>query len=124
MQLIDLLRFHFDSLAYDNDATSHVVDNVTVVPNGLGASDSTPSAILLSGIQAVPKFNRSTPDKVQIFMALFRVDWKNADLVVTFNVPTLAAEGEGVTQEQFDAAHSDFDIFIRNLAIVDDGLFG
>jgi len=97
---------------------------MTIIPNDRGSSDRTPSAIVLTGIQAIPKFNRSTPDEVRIFMALFRVDWKNADLVVTFNVPTLAAGGEGVAQNQFDAARSDFDAFIRDLALVDDGLFG
>jgi hypothetical protein len=79
---------------------------------------------VLTGVQAVPKFNQSTPDQVQIFMALFRVDWKNADLVVTFNVPTLTADGDGMTQEESDAAHSDFNTFVQDLAIVDDGLFG
>ena len=85
--------------------------------------DCTPSAIVLSGVQAVPKFIRSTPDRVQIYMALFRVDWKNADLVVTFNVPILTAEGDGVTQEQLETARADFDTFILSLTIVDDGLF-
>ena len=124
MELINLLRFHFDSLAHDNDAISHDVVDVTTIPNDRGDDDRMPSAIVLSGIQSVPKFNRSTPDEVRIFMALFRVAWKNADLVVSFNVPTRPAEGKGVTQEQFDAAQSDFDIFIRKLAIVDDRLFG
>lgn len=97
---------------------------MTIILNDHGGNDRTPSAVVLTGVQAVPKFNRSTPDEVRIFMALFRVDWKNADLVVTFNVPTSTADGDGVTQEEFDVARSDFDAFIRHLAIIDDGLFG
>jgi hypothetical protein len=95
-----------------------------IIPNGRGGSDRTPSAIVLTGVQSVPKFRQSEPDEVRILMALYRVDWKNADLVITFNVPILVASRGGVTPEEANAADADFDTFVRGLVIVDDGLFG
>ncbi|KAF5386555.1 hypothetical protein D9615_001827 [Tricholomella constricta] len=115
------IRFHFNSLAHDNSAVSAVVETVTVIPNDRG--DSTPSAIVLSGLQGVPKFNRPTPDEVHILMALYRLEHKNVDLVVTFNVPTASSDGGAVSAEGLDIARSHFDALIRSLHIVDFGLF-
>ena len=121
-ELINLLRFHFHSLAHDNCAVLAAVDDVTVILNDRHAS-RTPSASVLIGSQAVPKFNLSTPDQVQILMALFRVDWKNVDLVVTFNVPILTSDGDRMTQKEVADARADFDAFVRDLEIIDYGLF-
>ncbi|KAF4614719.1 hypothetical protein D9613_002786 [Agrocybe pediades] len=114
-------RFHFDSLAHDNSAENTQVETVYRVPNDRG--DDTPSATILKGIQFVPKFNHTTPDKVQILMALYRIEEKSIDLVVTFNIPLQVVGGGAVDQRQLEKAQADFDVFSRSLRIVDFGLF-
>ncbi|KAF9466385.1 hypothetical protein BDZ94DRAFT_1251830 [Collybia nuda] len=117
----DAIRFHFDSLAHDNTAVSATVDDVSVIPNDRG--DDTPSAAVLSGIQSVRKFNQPTPDTVQILMALYRVERKNVDLVVTFNIPTQSNDGGAVGSQGLETAKSHFYSFVQSLHIVDYGLF-
>ncbi|KAF8061511.1 hypothetical protein FPV67DRAFT_1509236 [Lyophyllum atratum] len=117
----DAIRFHFDSLAHDNSAVSAKVEAVDVIPNDRG--DATPSAIVLYGVQEVPKFNRPAADEVHIFMALYRVQEKSIDLVVTFNVPTRSEDGGAVSQEGLAAARRDFDTFVGSLQIVNFSLF-
>lgn len=94
---------------------------MTVVPNDRG--DDTPSAILLSGFQLIRKFNRPSPDEVQIFMALFRVEGHQIDIVVTFNVPTRAEDGGAVDPGGLTSTSEDFQTLARSLQIVDFGLF-
>lgn len=94
---------------------------MTVIPNDRG--DNTPSAIVLAGVQHVPKFNLTTPDEVRILMALYRVEDKQIDLVVTFNVPVLSQDDGEVGQEGWEAAKSHFDAFIQSLRIIDFDLF-
>ncbi|KAF7440745.1 hypothetical protein PC9H_001093 [Pleurotus ostreatus] len=117
----DAVRFHFDSLAHDNSAESSQSDSIVIIPNDRG--DNTPSAIVLTGSQKVPKFNQSAADDVRILMSLFRVETKNADLVVTFNVPVSSQDGGAVGEEGWRAAKSDFENMIRSFRIVDYGLF-
>ncbi|KAF9562161.1 Mog1p/PsbP-like protein [Agrocybe pediades] len=117
----DTIRFHFDSLTHDNSAENTQVETVYRVPNDRG--DDTPSATILKGIQFVPKFNHTTPDKVQILMALYRIEEKSIDLVVTFNIPLQVVGGGAVDQRQLEKAQADFDVFSRSLRIVDFGLF-
>lgn len=114
-------RFHFDSLAHDNGAKAAQVESVIVIANDRG--DDTPSAIVLSGVQHVPKFNQASADEVRIFMALYRVETKGIDLVVTFNVPTKSSDGGAVGQDGWQPFQADFDAFVRSLRIVDQGLF-
>jgi len=117
----DAIRFHFDSLAHDNSARSAEVESVSVIPNDRG--DDTPSAIVLKGVQLVPKFNHTTPDKVQILMALFRIESKHIDLAVTFNIPVECVDGGAANNEQLEQTKKDFDTFARTCRIVDFGLF-
>ena len=114
-------RFHFDSLAHDNSATSAKVESVSVIPNDRG--DDTPSVIVLKGEQSVQKFNHSTPDRVQILMALFRIESKAVDLVATCNIPLEAVDGGAVNNEELVKVQNDFDTMVRSLRIVDFGLF-
>lgn len=114
-------RFHFDSLAHDNSARSAEVQSVSVIPNDRG--DETPSVTVLKGLQFIPKFNHTTPDKVEILMGLYRVESKNIDLVVTFNVPLEAIDGGAVDNDGLQKAEADFDTLVRSLRIVDFGLF-
>lgn len=113
-------RFHFDSLAHDNSATSKAVSQVsqTTVRQG-----QTPAPILLSGTQTVPKFNSVDPDEVQIFLALYRVESKNVDLVMTMNVPTKSTDGGAVSAAGLAKARKVFDAAAPSLKIVDFGLF-
>jgi len=113
--------FHFDSLAHDNSAQNIQVETVCRLLNDRG--DDTPSATILKGTQFVPKFNHIAADKVQVLMALYRVEEKSIDLVVTFNIP-LEVVGEGrINQQELERAQADFDAFSRSLRIVDFGLF-
>lgn len=116
--LSTLLRFHFDSLAHDNAAAISTVDTITVIPNDRG--DNTPSPIVLFGTQLVAKFNQPTPGEVHILMAVFRVEEKHIDLIVTFNVPT---HGSGVGPEGLQVARTHFNTFITSLRIIDFSLF-
>ncbi|KAG6829988.1 hypothetical protein H0H87_009595 [Tephrocybe sp. NHM501043] len=119
--LIDA-SFHFGSLAHDNSAVAATVNEVTILPNDRG--DDTPSTILLSGVQSVPKFNRTKPDEVQILMALYRIEQKDIDLVVTFNIPIKTEDDEGAVPSEREAiARKQFDAFARSLKIVNYGLF-
>jgi hypothetical protein len=56
-------------------------------------------------------------------MGLYRIEEKNVDLVVTFNVPIKAAGGTGVGEEGLKLARQDFEIFVTSLRIVDYDLF-
>jgi hypothetical protein len=114
-------RFHFDSLAHDNSAVSANIHSVSVVPNDRG--DNTPSAIVLKGVQMVPKFNHATPDRVEILMALFRVESKGIDLVLTFNVPVESVDEGRANEFTIEKAKADFDQFARSLRIVDFDVF-
>ncbi|CAA7267637.1 unnamed protein product [Cyclocybe aegerita] len=119
--LDDAIRFHFDSLAHDNSARSVHVESVFTIPTDRG--DNTPSATILYGTQSIPKFNQSVPDQVNIYMALFRIQDKSIDLVVTFNVPTSSVDGGAVNSTGVERAKADFSEFVSSLRIVDFGLF-
>jgi len=120
-------RFHFDSLAHDNSAKDSIVNKVyttsSIIPRPPPATSSTPAPILLQGLQTISKYNRSELDTVKIYMGLFRVKEKNADLVVTFNVPIESQDGNavGVTGEQ--GAEADFNKFVESLSIKSFELF-
>jgi hypothetical protein len=114
-------RFHFDSLAYDNEARQTEIESIETIVNDRG--DGTPSAIRLSGLQDIMKFNKPNPDKVRIWMALYRVEEKPIDIVVSFNVPLDAHDGGAVSQDQLSATLADFDRFTRSFCIKDFGLF-
>jgi len=117
----DAIKFHFDSLAHDNSAVSSEVNNVIIIPNDRG--DDTPSPIVLTGMQLVPKFNRTNPDQVRILMGVYRVESKAVDLVVTSNIPMRSDDGGAVDEAGFVAAQADFNKLVSSLKIVDLGLF-
>jgi hypothetical protein len=114
-------RFHFDSLANDNSAKASNIEKISLP---LSSEDkATPAPILLKGVQSIPKFNRSTLDTVRIYMGLFRIRSKNADLVVSFNVPIAAQDGNAVGAAGQEKAEADFKTFVESLSIVDFELF-
>ncbi|KAF7777480.1 hypothetical protein Agabi119p4_3552 [Agaricus bisporus var. burnettii] len=114
-------RFHFDSVAHDNDAELSQVEEINVVPHE--RDDSTPSPIVLRGTQTVRKFNHKELDTIQILMALYRVKDRKADLVVTFNIP-IESEDPGVaTEVQVQRVIDDFKEVVKSLEIKDFNLF-
>lgn len=114
-------RFHFDSLAHDNSAEQSELCTITVGPSR--EEDNTPPVIVLQGTQTVKKFNSQRPDKVEIFMALYRVKQKSVDLVVTWNIPVDSPEGAAVTASQKESVMQDFNVFTNSLRIIDYNLF-
>lgn len=114
-------RFHFDALAHDNDAESYSVENTIIVPDDSG--DETPSPVVLVGTQKVKKFNIPTPDDIRIYLALYRVESKNVDLVMSMNVPLLSSDGQTVSDKDQLAAKQVFDTAAQSLRIVDFALF-
>ncbi|KAJ3989987.1 hypothetical protein F5890DRAFT_1569978 [Lentinula detonsa] len=117
----DAVKYHFDSLAHDNDALSSEVVSVNLILNDRG--DATPSVTTLTGIQRVPKFNRLIPDEVRVLMALYRVVEKGIDLVVSFNIPVKLEDGGAVRGEKLQQAQEQFDLFARSLRIEDFNVF-
>ena len=117
---LQLHRFHFDSLAHDNSATGSTVLSVDVRNESQG---DTPPPIILHGTQYVPKFNSTTPDKVHIILALYRVQGKNVDLVLSMNVPIKTSDGGAISEDGLDEVKRDFELAATSLKIVDFGLF-
>jgi hypothetical protein len=116
------VRFHFDSVAFDNSAQSTEIEEIFEIPNSR-VGDKTPPAIVLKGVQLVPKFNSTVTDKVRIMMAVFRVESKAIDVVVTFNIPIVSVDGGAVGIEGVERSETDFDVFVRSFCISDFGLF-
>lgn len=82
-------RFHFDSLAHDNSALEAHVEYVEA-PAGekAAAPPATPAPALVCGTQRVRKFGKaSEEDSVHIWAAVWRVEAKNVDLVLSVNDP-------------------------------------
>ncbi|KAF9653043.1 Mog1p/PsbP-like protein [Thelephora ganbajun] len=113
-------KFHFDSLAHDNSATSSSVESVTKIPNNRG--DKTPSPVVLKGTQFVRKFNSTVPDIIHVLLAVFRVESKNVDLVLSMNIPLQTAEGE-TDYTEYQRAQRDFETAVKSLRILDFDLF-
>lgn len=84
--------------------------------------DETPSPTFLVGRQLVPKSNSTLPDQVYILLALFRVESKNVDLVLSMNIPLRTAE-DNVGDAEYQRAQRDFGDAVKSLKIVNFGLF-
>ena len=107
-------------MAHDNDAEKAEIEQIGGIPNARG--DATPHAVVLQGTQLIKKSNPATPDTVKILMALYRVPSKNVDLVATFNIPLISANGVMSEADSLQATQY-FDEFARSLSIVDFDLF-
>jgi hypothetical protein len=84
--------------------------------------DRKPSPTVLKGTQLIRKFNSTLPDKVYILLALFRVQSKNVDLVLSMNIPPHTVEGN-IDDVWYRRAQRDFETAVESLQIVDFGLF-
>jgi hypothetical protein len=94
---------------------------VQTIPNDRG--DETPSVIILTGQQGVKKFNKISVDDVRIFLAIYRVEEKGVDLVLSLNYPMKAGDGVVRTEEQYITTKQVFHSIATSLRIVDFGLF-
>jgi len=123
-------RFHFDALAHDNNATSSTVD-ITFPSEGAPAGPSPPAQPVcysLVGTQTVPKFNKGAQqaDTVKIFLAVWRVDAKNMDLVLTVNVPVKTgadANARGVGEPGAEWARAVWEYAKSTFVVEDFNLF-
>lgn len=93
---------------------------MAIIPNDRG--DHTPSPVVLYGSQLIRKFNREVEDDVRILLALYRIEDKAVDLVLTMNVP-MRNEGGTSSERDFHASKEVFDTAVRSLRILDFGLF-
>jgi Ran-interacting Mog1 protein len=128
-------RFHFSSLAHDNNAVTSAIQSIYFFPpsspgdersSGDADTEPTPAPAVLTGTQQIPKFNHENPDDVLIYMALYRIESKSVDLVVTMNVPMKTANLDATVVPGSDvvqAEYEDFMCLVRSLRIVDYGLF-
>jgi len=117
----DAARFHFESVAHDNDAKSQTIQEVSLL--NISRKDDTPSPVLLNGTQTVAKFNRTVLDEILILLALYRIPSKNVDFVMTMNIPIQSDDSSAVNEETQIAAKNAFNIAARSLHIVDFALF-
>ncbi|KAK4058892.1 hypothetical protein OIO90_000338 [Microbotryomycetes sp. JL221] len=141
------IKFHFDSLAHDNSALSSIVSNLSTNPPSNTTTHSSmrqlptqvQGPVTLHGIQIVSKFNlpASEADKVELFVALWRLPQKNTDLVLSVNLPvgkasdnaaittTNGVNGSDAHQQPEAVARAKelFETIVRTLDIKDYGLF-
>jgi len=107
-------------LAHDNSAISSSVESIAKKWND--TKDETPSPTVLKGTQLVCKFNSTESHKICILLAVFRVESKKVDLVLSMNIPPDIAE-DGASHAQYQRAQGDFEIAVKSLQINDFGLF-
>lgn len=119
-------RFHFNSLAHDNDATSsQVVDvkSLSAQPNASPQAANTPPPTICDGWQEVAKYNRVVPDKVEILLAVYRLQAQNIDIVLSVNLPHILADGTRTPEHIISGVKASFQAVAQSLSILDFGLF-
>ncbi|KAH9934884.1 Mog1p/PsbP-like protein [Fomitopsis serialis] len=121
-QTADIVKLHFESLVHDNDAVENKIIEVSQL-SGESSGNRTPLPIVLSGTQLVRKFNHTHPDELRILLAVYRIQDKNVDLVLSMNIPMKTSDGATITGDQFAVAQETFSLAARSLRIVDYGLF-
>ena len=114
-------RYHFEAIAHDNDAVSFSVDDVNEIP--IRHNVEIPFIMILHGRQGARKFNRTSVDEVRISLALYRLERKGVDLVLSLNFPMKTEDAVVRTEEQYDTAKETFRSIATSLHIVDFGLF-
>jgi hypothetical protein len=111
---LTLFRFLFDSLAHDNEASSSSLSEMSLL------TDADPSLLMSSGIQRIKKFNRPEEDEVLILMAVYRLQSRGVDLVLTNNIP-LSKQSDPTLN--IDNLKETFTTIAQSLVIVDQNLF-
>lgn len=98
--------------------------SVTLPEEGTSSLENrTPSPILLSGVQHVQKFNRTAVDKVYIFLAVYRIESKNVDLVLSVNVPYVTEGGPPMDSTTLGTIERQYLTAASSLHIIDFNLF-
>ncbi|KZV90425.1 Mog1p/PsbP-like protein [Exidia glandulosa HHB12029] len=123
---VEAAKFHFSSLAHDNDALSSQVVDVRTLPAQPNASPhaaNTPPPTICDGWQEVAKYNRTAPDKVEIMLAVYRLQAQNIDVVLSVNLPHVLADGTRTPEDLITGIKSSFVAVAQSLSIVDFGLF-
>ncbi|KAF8319530.1 Mog1p/PsbP-like protein, partial [Cantharellus anzutake] len=123
--LLEAAKFHFDSLAHDNDAQNNKSIE-QIIPSSEPSTQERPAPILLSGTQRIKKFNRTTADDVLILLALWRLDKYNIDLVLSCNIPVKTDSPETTivgAEVNVEETKSTFAKAVGSFKIVDFGLF-
>ncbi|WFD32919.1 hypothetical protein MSPP1_003972 [Malassezia sp. CBS 17886] len=110
------VRFHFGSIAHDNEAlSSEVIWDEPPASSDACAPGATPAPALLYGTQRIRKFGKATEEStVNIFVAVWRLESKKIDLVLSVNDPRAGAP---------DATADWFRSAAQSLQIRDWGLF-
>ncbi|SGY40929.1 BQ5605_C003g02444 [Microbotryum silenes-dioicae] len=121
------IRYHFASLAHDNEALSYSIDS-TSQPTTTSPHPLLQGPITLLGTQSISKFNKpaSQADQVTVFLALWRIPEKKTDLVLTVNWPNVVFDEEGKASDQSEGvgrAKKAFEEAVKDLKVVDWGLF-
>jgi len=116
-------EFHFDSLAHDNDARSKSIEKIIrpLIPS----TREHPAPTLLVGIQHIQKFNRVAGDDVLIYLALFRLEKYNIDIILSCNIPVRTGNPETTItgNHDLDDARAVFEHAANSFTIEDYDLF-
>jgi Ran-interacting Mog1 protein len=96
------------------------VEEIDVPKDQRESPPHTPKPILLEGVQQVAKFNNTEPDRVKVYLALYRLSEIPHDIVFLLNVPMTDSTDELVIQE----IKKMFGSIASSLIIEDFGLFG
>jgi len=96
------------------------VEKVDVPEDQRVSPPHTPKPILLEGVQRVAKFNKTEPDNVKIYLALYRLSEIPHDIVFTLNIPMTDSTDDQAIQMLKDM----FESISSSLIIEDFALFG
>ncbi|KAF0508263.1 Mog1p/PsbP-like protein [Gigaspora margarita] len=128
----DAVRYHFASLAHDNDAEDfNTIQQITEL-TALEVPKLPPDTpkYLLVGQQQISKFDERDPSArnlVTILMALFRFPNIQTDIVITCNIPVIlgaTSSSRLVTQEgDVNEGYEEFRKILTSFDIKDWGLF-
>ena len=95
-----------------------------VVPEDTSAPPlETPTPILLDGSQQVKKFNRQFPDDIRILLAIYRLESKGVDIVLSANLPIAKESGGGLDEAEFNSAKEYFLTAAKSLKVLNFDLF-
>lgn len=136
-------RFHFDSIAHDNSASSSSVLSVFPLPNASSSTSATtsssdasaapvvrggplPAPLCLVGEQTLIKYGRATgsPEVIRVWLAVFRLaPAANIDVVLSVNEPLAESAIRGTRGLESSKAKGVFEEAVRTLEVRDWGLF-
>ncbi|XP_062341622.1 ran guanine nucleotide release factor [Osmerus eperlanus] len=128
----DAARYHFEDVAGSNKAVgpgTSEVKTVQALPKPELSMQECGSAWLLTGTQAVSKFNEEAKNIVSIHLGLFRLPQFSTDILVTFNNPlTISHNSRSAAGASNLPTHpwtiQDFESLLQSLKLHNPGVFG